>query len=250
MKSTKEKVRFKMLGLGTIVNTIAVVVGGIFGTIFGNKITRNLQDMLMKAMGIAVLFIGISGTLQYMFVLKDGKVTTQGTMLLILSLALGGLLGELIGIERQIERPGEWLKQKINRKNDGYFVDGFVNTALLICVGAMGMVGSIQDGLTGDTSMLFAKAAIDIVLVMVNASIFGIGAAFAALPMFLYQGLITLIASGGSNFIGAQLIENLSMVGASLIFCIGINLIWGKKINVGNMIPALLVPIIYGLIVS
>lgn len=244
----KEKVRSRMVGLGTIVNTAAVVGGGVLGTFFGNKITRNLQDMLMKAMGVAVLFIGVSGTLQYMFVLKDGKVSTQGTMLLILSLALGGLLGEIIGIEKQIEKLGGWLKEKINRKNDGDFVDGFVNTSLLVCVGAMGMVGSIQDGLTGDTSMLFAKAAIDIVLVMVNASIFGVGAAFSAAPMFLYQGIITLIASSGSNYISSALIDNLSMVGASLIFCIGINLVWGKKINVGNMIPALLIPIIYGLI--
>lgn len=239
----------EVIDLGTIINTALVVLGGIFGTYFGRKISKNIQESLMKIIGIAVLFIGITGTLQYMLVIDGNNIKTQGTMMLIISLALGTIIGELLKIEDKIYKLGQWIKGKFNKKEDNYFVDGFVNTSLIICVGAMGIVGSIQNGLTGDYSMLVAKGALDFVIVMINGSLFGIGVAFAAIPMFIYQGIITVIAILSGNFIGAELINNISMVGATLVFCIGINLIWGNKIKVGNSIPALLIPIIYSLFV-
>lgn len=238
-----------MVGLGTIINTVAVILGGVFGTYFGRKISKDIQESLMKIIGVAVLFIGIAGTLQYMLVIENGQIKTQGTMLLIISLALGVLIGELLKIENRIFTLGEFIKNKINKKDDNYFVEGFVSTSLIICVGAMGIVGSIQDGLTGDYTMLVAKGALDFVIVMINASIFGMGAAFAALPMFIYQGTMTLVAMLGGNFISDALVNDISMVGATLIFCIGINLIWGNKIKVGNTIPALLIPVIYSFFV-
>lgn len=237
-----------MVGIGTLINTIAVILGGIFGLHFGRRISKNIQEGLMKIIGVAVLFIGIAGTLQYMFIIENGIIKTKGTMMLILSLTFGVIIGELLKIEERIATFGEWIKKKINNNNDNLFVDGFVNVSLIVCVGAMGIVGSMQDGLTGDYTMLVAKATLDFVIVMINGSIFGIGTAFAAIPMFIYQGIITLIALLSGNFIELELINNISMVGSSLIFCIGINLIWGNKIKVGNAILSILIPIGYSLI--
>ena len=237
-----------MIGLGTIANTAAVLAGGIAGLLFGKKMKQNIQDGLMKASGVAVIFIGMAGTLQYMMVVSDGKIETQGTMLLIFSLCIGCILGEICKIEKRMEDLGEILKKKVNRKNDNLFVDGFVNTSLIICIGAMAIVGSMQDGLTGDPSMLFVKSVIDGVIVMVNASIFGVGAIFSAVPIALYPGTITLFSAGFGNIVNDTLIQELSYVGSVLIFCVGINVTFGKKIKVGNMLPALLVPIGYEVI--
>lgn len=239
-----------MKGLGTIANTVAVILGGIAGMMFGKKMTQNFQDSLMKANGVAVIFIGISGVLQYMMVVSEGKIETQGTMLLVFSLCIGAILGEFLDIEKRMEELGEFLKRKVNRKNDNLFVDGFVNTSLIICIGAMAIVGSMQDGLTGDASMLFVKAILDAVIVMINASIFGVGAVFSAVPIAIYQGGITALAAAFGNIVSDVLINELAYVGSALIFCVGINITFGKKIKVGNLLPALLIPIAYELIIG
>ncbi len=237
-----------MIGLGTIVNTLAIIAGGILGIILKSGISEKLQSMLIKAVGVAVIFVGISGTLQYMLVLENGKLATNGTMLLIISLILGGLAGEIVDIEKRLEGIGEWIKARLKRQNDSSFVEGFVASSVIICVGAMAIVGSVQDGLTGDSSVLFAKSALDFVILIVNGAVFGVGAIFSAVPLFLYQGAITLCAYLGSAMISDALMANLSMVGSAIIFCIGVNQVFGKKINVGNMLPALFVPIIYAII--
>lgn len=234
-----------MRGLGTIANTAAVILGGMVGLLFGKKIKDNIQETLMKANGIAVIFIGVSGVLQYMMVIEDGTIETQGTMLLIFSLCIGAVLGELCAIEKRMERLGEFLKKKVNRRNDSLFVEGFVNTSLIICIGAMAIVGSMQDGMTGDASMLFVKAVLDGMIVMVNASIFGAGPIFSALPIAVYQGAITLVSAGFGSIVSDALIQELAYIGSALIFCVGINLTFGKKIKVGNLLPALLIPIVY-----
>lgn len=232
-----------MFAAGTLMNTAAVLIGSILGILLKKGLNSSLQDTLMKASGIAVLFIGLSGTLQYMLVIEDGAISTQGTFLLIFSLTIGGLIGELVDIEGKIEKFGEWLKRKVHSERDTLFVDGFVNTSLIICVGAMAIVGAIQDGLNGDPSILAAKAILDFVIVMVNASIYGKGTAFSALPIFLYQGAITVLAALCGSFIHEDLINQLSFVGSALIFCVGINTTYRKIIKVGNMLPALLVPV-------
>ena len=237
-----------MIGLGTIVNTLAIIAGGILGIILKSGISEKLQSMLTKAVGVAVIFVGISGTLEYMLVLENGRLATNGTMLLIISLILGGLAGEIIDIEKRLEGIGEWIKARFKRENDSGFVEGFVASSVIICVGAMAIVGSVQDGLMGDSSVLFAKSALDFVILIVNGAVFGVGAIFSAVPLFLYQGAITLCAYLGSAMISDALMANLSMVGSAIIFCIGVNQVFGKKINVGNMLPALLVPVIYSII--
>ena len=234
-----------MIGLGTIINTLAVVVGGLIGMCLKNGLKKNLQDILMQACGVATIFIGASGTLAKMFVIENRSLSTQGTMLLIFSLVLGGILGEAINIEEKMDFLGERIKKAVKAEKDNLFVEGFVNVSLIICVGAMAIVGSIQDGISGDYSLLATKSVLDLVIVIVFASTYGLGAVFSAVPIFLYQGGITLMAAIGGSFLSDAIISDLSFIGNALIFCVGVNIAFGKKFRVGNMLPALLVPIVY-----
>lgn len=234
-----------MWGLGVLINTGLVVAGGLIGKLLNNGFKENIQKTLMIACGISTVFIGVTGTLEGMLVINDGKIETQGTMLLIFSLVIGGLFGEIINIEKRMDNLGERLKKLLKAENDKGFVDGFVNTSLIICVGAMSIVGSIQDGLTGDYSMILAKAILDFVVVGIMASTYGIGAVCSAVVVLVYQGGITVAAHFAGNFISAQLTDYLSYVGSALIFCVGINITFGKKVPVGNLLPALLVPAAY-----
>lgn len=234
-----------MIGLGTIINTLAVVVGGLIGMCLKSGLKKNMQDILMQACGVATIFIGGSGTLSKMLVIEDGALTTQGTMLLIFSLVLGGIAGEAINIEEKMDSIGEKIKKTVKAEKDNLFVEGFVNVSLIICVGAMAIVGSIQDGISGDYSLLTTKAILDLVIVVVFASTYGLGAVFSAVPIFLYQGGITLMAAVGGSFLSNAIISDLSFIGNALIFCVGVNIAFGKKFRVGNMLPALIVPVIY-----
>jgi len=232
-----------MIGLGTLANTAAVIVGGILGLLLKNGIAKRFEKILMQALGLATVFIGISGVLKHMLVAENGSLDTQGTMLLIFSLVIGSLLGQWIDIEGKMETLGIKLKALAKVKNDSRFVDGFVTTSLIICVGAMAIVGAMEDGLTGDCSMLMAKSLLDFVIVVVLAAAYGTGVVFSAIPIFLYQGLITLIAALFGAVISQTLIAELSFVGNALVFCVGVNLVREKTFCVANMLPALLIPV-------
>ena len=234
-----------MIGLGTLINTVAVIAGGLLGMGLKKGVADKFQKILMQALGLATIFIGAGGVLKYMLVLENGSLTTRGTMLLIFSLVIGCLLGQLLDIESKMEKLGTKLKAAVRMQNDNRFVEGFVTTSLIICVGAMAIVGAMQDGLSGDSSMLIAKSMLDFALVAILASTYGVGAAFSALPIFLYQGAITLIAALFGAVISDGLIETLSFVGSALIFCVGVNLVKEKTFRVANMLPALLVPILW-----
>jgi len=237
-----------MRGLGTIINTAAVVLGGLLGLVLKNGIKERVQDSLMKACGVATIFIGVSGTLAQMFVIQNGMLETQGTLLLILSLVIGTIIGEWIKLEDKLDIVGERIRKAVKREGDNRFVEGFVNVSLIICVGAMAVVGSIQDGISGDWSLLAAKAILDAIIVMVFASGYGLGAVFSAVPILVFQGSITLIAALAGSFVSEAMLDGLSFIGSALIFCIGINIAFGKKFPVGNMLPAILIPIIYEII--
>lgn len=237
-----------MRGTGTIVNVLAVLVGGCAGMFFKKGLKERYQEILMQALGLATIFIGVSGAIKGMFVIEDGTISTTGTMLMIFSLVLGSFIGEWIDLENKMEGFGEWLKAKCGGKNDNQFVEGFVAASLTICVGAMAIVGSLQDGMTGDASMLYAKAVLDGVIVAVFASAYGKGAIFSALPVGIWQGLITLFAGALEPFFTQQIINDLSFVGNMLIFCVGVNLAFGKKFRVGNMLPSLIFVVAYDLI--
>ena len=232
-----------MIGLGTIINTVAIIIGGLLGLLLKNGIAKQFESILMQALGLATIFIGASGVLKYMLVVENGAIATRGTMLLIFSLVIGSLLGQWLDIEARMETLGIKLKAAVRIKNDNLFVEGFVTASLIVCVGAMAIVGAMQDGLSGDSSMLIAKALLDFALVAILASAYGVGPVFSALPIFVYQGAITLIAALFGNVISDGLIEMLSFVGSALIFCVGINLVREKTFRVANMLPALLIPV-------
>lgn len=234
-----------MFGLGTLINTAAVIVGGLIGMCLKNGLKKNVQDILMQTCGVATIFIGASGTLAKMFVIENNNVSVKGTMLLIISLVIGGMLGEVMHIEDTMDSLGERVKKAVKAEKDNLFVEGFVNVSLITCVGAMAIVGSIQDGISGDYSLLMTKSILDLVIVVVFSSTYGVGAVFSAVPIFVYQGSITLMAAVGGSFLSDAIISDLSFVGNALIFCVGANIAFGKKFRVGNMLPALIVPVIY-----
>ncbi len=223
---------------GTLINTGAILVGGVCGHLFGKLLKKDHQETLTMACGVGTLFIGIAGAMKYM--LLSDLFPGGGTMLVVACLALGGLLGEIIDIERGFERFGEWLKVRSGNAKDPRFVNGFLTASLTVCIGAMAIVGAIQDGITGDWSTLGAKAILDLIIVMVMTCSLGKGCVFSALPVFLWEGALTLLASALKPVMTDAALGYLSLVGSVLIFCVGINLIWGKKIRVANLLPAVI----------
>lgn len=228
-----------MPGLGTIINVAAVIAGGILGMLFGKKLKKRVQDTLMSAVAVCVLFLGIGGCLEEMLVITDDGVTTQGTMMMIGCFAVGALIGEWLNIDYHMEHFGEWLKIKTKSEGDGSFVDGFVTASLTICIGAMAVVGAITDGLTGDYSILLAKAILDLIIIMIMTASMGKGCIFSAIPVALFQGSITVLARFVEPLMTAEALSNLSLTGSMLIFCVGVNLLWGKKVKVANLLPAI-----------
>lgn len=233
-----------MAGLGTIINCAGVLAGGALGMILKRGLPERFQDILIQATGLSVIFLGIGGTLEKMFVIDNGRLVSSGTMLIIISLVAGALCGELLNIEKHTEQFGQWIKEKSGSGQDPRFVDGFVSTSLTICVGAMAVVGSIEDGLTGNIAMLSAKAVLDAVIVFVLTSSLGKGCIFSVIPLGLFQGAITILSGLIEPLLTASAVSNMSMVGSMLIFCVGINLMFHTKIRVANMLPALIFAVI------
>lgn len=233
-----------MIGLGTVVNVIAIIAGGFIGIFCKKLIREKFKTSLMHANGVCVLFIGINGALEELRKAGEGQTLQSGTLMMIIAFALGTLLGEILDIQQKMEDFGVWLRAKTGSYKDSSFVDGFVTTSLTICIGAMAIVGSIQDGIAGDHSILFAKAILDFIIVVVLASSLGKGCIFAALPVALFQGSITILAALIEPLMTEQALSNISLTGSMMIFCIGINLIWGGKIKVANMLPTILFAVI------
>ena len=229
-----------MIGLGTIINTAAIVLGGIIGHFTGKLFQPEQQASLNKACGISVMFIAIAGAMQGMLRIDGDTLLSGRSMLVVLCLAIGTVAGELIGIENGFERFGEWLKRKTGNSGDPQFVHAFVTASLTVCIGAMAIVGAIQDGILGDYSTLAVKAVLDFIIVAVMTSTLGKGSAFSAIPVLAFEGSITLLARLVSPVMTDLAISYLSLIGSVLIFCVGINLVWGKSIRVANMLPAVL----------
>ena len=227
-----------MIGLGTIINSSAIVAGGVIGHFTGRLFRQEQQDALTMACGISVLFIAIAGAMQGMLHIDNGKLLSGKSMLVVLCLAFGTIIGEMIGIENGFERFGEWLKMKTGNSGDKQFVNAFVTASLTVCIGAMAIVGAIQDGISGDYSTLAVKAVLDFIIVAVMTSSLGKGAAFSAIPVLLFEGSITLLARLIAPIMTETAVAYLSLIGSVLIFCVGVNLVWGKMVRVANMLPA------------
>ena len=233
-----------MVGLGTVINTGAILAGGICGTLFGRFLSDSAQDTLTKVCGVSTLFIAITGALEKMLRVENGAIVSSGSMLVVICLAIGAVMGELMDIEGGFERFGQWLKIKSGNAKDKGFVNAFVTASLTVCIGAMAIVGSIEDGLTGDYSVLATKAILDLIIITVMSCSLGKGAVFSAIPVAVFQGSITALAGLLRPVMTEAALANLSLVGNVLIFCVGVNLLWGKKVKVANLLPAIAVAVI------
>jgi uncharacterized membrane protein YqgA involved in biofilm formation len=233
-----------MIGLGTIINTAAIIVGGVIGHFTGKLFKHEQQESLTKACGISVLFIAIAGAMQGMLKLDADNLVGTKSMLVVLCITIGTIMGELIGIEQGFERFGEWLKKKTGNSGDKEFVNAFVTASLTVCIGAMAIVGAIQDGIMGDYSTLAVKSVLDLIVVAVMTSSLGKGSVFSAIPVFFFEGSITLFARLVAPIMTDLSISYLSLIGSILIFCVGVNLVWGKTVRVANMLPAVLLAIL------
>ncbi|MDO4977491.1 MAG: DUF554 domain-containing protein [Eubacteriales bacterium] len=233
-----------MFGMGTIINTGAIVAGGLGGLFFGNLLKDRHQETLNMACGVSVLFIGIAGAMEGMLKIEKNGISSANAMLVVVCLALGALIGEIINIEGFFERFGEWLKIKTGNAKDRNFVNAFVTASLTVCIGAMAIVGSIQDGIMGDYTILATKAILDFIIIMVMTCSMGKGSIFSAIPVFCFQGSVTLLATLIKPIMTELALAYLSMIGSILIFCVGLNLVWGKKVRVANLLPSILFAVI------
>ena len=222
--------------LGTIVNTVSIIVGSLIGLSFKGKIPEKYSQTIMHGIGLAVVLIGIKTALN-----------TDAILIIILSFVIGSIIGELIRIEDRLDQFGDWIGKKISKNSTG-ISKGFVTASLLYCVGAMAIIGSMESGLTGNHQTLFAKSILDGIGSVIFASTLGIGVIFSAVSVFIYQGIITLTASSIKPFLLPEVVSQMSAVGGLLIFAIGLGLLEIKKIKIGNMLPAIFVPLVYQVI--
>lgn len=227
-----------------LVNAGTIIVGSIIGLIFKKFIKKETCDSVLKAMGIVVLLIGIIGVIENMVTVKDGVLSSSGTLLLIMAIAIGTFIGEFLRIEDHMNNFALKIEKKINK---GKIADGFITATLIYCVGSMAIIGSMESAL-GSPSTIYLKSALDGITSIALASTLGFGVAISSVSVIIYQGLLTLLFYFLGDFMPANFIVSFSMVGYSMVAAIGFNFLMKDKIKVGNMLPALLVVIVYHLI--
>ena len=220
--------------IGAIVNAAVVILGGIIGVIAGKAFTEKISDTIMKGLGLVVILIGLSGALEDKLILVT-----------IISIALGALIGELLDIDKFFRKLSEAAERKFAKKDNskGNFAEGMCAGALLFCVGAMSVVGSLQAGLTGDCTTIYTKSLIDFIAAMILASTMGIGVSFSSIPLIIYQGVITLCAGFISPFLSDAVVAEMTCAGSLIIMGLGLNMIGVAKLKVANYLPAIFLPI-------
>lgn len=234
--------------IGTLVNTAAIVGGGALGLLLKKGMPERLEKAANQVLGLSVLVIGGSGLATTMIKTNgEGGLSSSGEMLLLTSLVIGVIIGELLGIDDRLNSFGHKIEKRLGSEG---FAAGFINATLIYCVGAMAIIGSISDGLMGDSSILFVKSMLDGVCSIVLASTLGVGVLFSALAVLLYQGTITLLAQLVAPYATDAMMAGLCTVGYTLVLCIGINFMGFAKIKTANLLPSLLVPVVYQLIVD
>lgn len=234
-----------MYGLGTLTNIILIIVGSTIGLLMKKAIPERLKESLVQALALCTFSIGMMGVITAA-VSVDGKLLTGNyTIIMVICMALGTFIGELINIEKLLDNLGEKLQRKFSSSPDSTFAQGFVSTSLIFCVGSMAILGSINDGLRGDPTILITKGLLDGTVSIVFASTMGIGVLFSALSVGIYQGLITVGASLLAPYLTPEVIAQMSFIGSILIMAIGLNFLYKPKIRLGNMLPAMFLPLIY-----
>ncbi|MFC5630719.1 MULTISPECIES: DUF554 domain-containing protein [Streptococcus] len=235
-----------MIGFGTISNVLLIIFGGFLGLFFKAHLKESLQKSLMQAMGVAVIFLSIAGVLTKMVTVEQEQLVAGQSTMMIVTLALGTIIGELLSLDSYIDRFGDYLKYKTGNDADGGFVDAFVMATCTVCIGAMAIVGSIQDGISADSSTLIAKGMLDMIIIAIMTVSLGKGAIFSALPVAIFQGSVTLLAFLTGGMLEQTALDYLSLVGNMLIFCVGVNLLFEMKIKVANMLPTIVLATFWG----
>lgn len=222
--------------LGTIVNAVAIIAGSLLGLLFSKGIPENYKEIILSGVGLSVILIGIRSAL-----------VSDNLMIIIFSVILGALLGEGLKIEKKLENLGAFLESKVTAKSDDSksFARGFVTASLVFCVGSMAIVGSLESGLTGNHQTLFAKSVLDGVTSIIFASAMGLGVMFSSLAVLVYQGILTITAVFMKSFLVPETIQQMTSVGGLLIMAIGLNMLKVTAIRVGNLIPAIFLPLVY-----
>ncbi|MFW6029294.1 MAG: DUF554 domain-containing protein [Halanaerobiales bacterium] len=221
-----------MAGLGSVANFFAIIVGSLIGMLFKNHFPVRMQKIVMQGLGLAVILIGLEMALK-----------TQNILIVIFSLVIGGIIGELLDIEGKLNKMAIRIESKFKSKNDN-FVKGFVQASLVFCVGAMAIMGAIQDGLNNDPSILFNKSILDGFASIAFAASFGIGVLFSAAAVLIYQGSITLFASYIERFLSEAMVVEMTATGGLLILAIGLNIMGISETRVGNLLPAIFISVI------
>lgn len=222
-----------MILLGTIVNAAAILMGGLVGLFVKGGLPERFAQTVMQGVALCVLLIGVSGALEGM----------PHLMAVILYMVLGALLGEGLKIEEGLERFGKRVEEKFS-KGDSQFTKGFVTSSLLFCVGAMAIMGSFESGLKGAHDILYSKSILDGIAALIFASTLGVGVLFSAASVLIYQGLLTLLSGALSAVLTEVVIVQMSAVGGLLIMALGLNMLLSSKLKVGNLLPAIFLPIL------
>jgi len=233
--------------MGTLINVAAIIVASLLGVMFKKGLPERIQKSVMLALGLGLATASVGWFLQGFFSVDGSSLTTSRELLIIVSLVVGILIGETIDIDRRLNNWAENIERKYNLPP---LAKGFIAATLIFCVGAMTIIGPINDGLYNDQTVLIVKSMLDFVTALILASIFGIGVIFSAISVLVIQGGIFLLASQADQFLTTDMTSALLMVGSILLIAIGINFMEIKKIKVANMLPALLIPIIYYLVIS
>lgn len=221
--------------LGTIVNTIAVIIGGLIGLCLKKGLPSRISDAVMTGVALCTIYIGITGCL-------DG----QNALITVLSIAIGTVIGTLLDLDGKLNHLGQSLENKFKNPSGEKtsLAEGFVSASLLFCVGAMTIVGSLQSGLTGNHEMLFTKSLLDFISSIVFASTMGVGVILSSIFVFVYQGAITMLSSFLSPFLSDAVVAEMTCVGSLLLIGLGLNLLGITKIKIMNYIPAIFLPIL------
>lgn len=222
-----------MILLGSIVNVLLVVIGGILGVIAKKGISSRFADLIMNGIGLITTVIGITYATK-----------TQNILIVVISIVLGALIGEGIDIDKKLNSLGEWVKIKLKGEEDSRIGEGIVTATLLFCVGSMAIMGSLDSGLRNDHTILYTKAIMDGIAAMLFASSMGVGVILSAVPLFIYQGTITLLSSFLQPYLAPELIIEMSAVGGVLLIGLGFSILHIKTMKVANLLPAIFIPIV------
>lgn len=239
-----------MPGTGTIVNAVLVIAGSLIGLLLKKAIPQRLKESMVQALALSTMTIGITGIVNASSTVTDGgKLSGNYTILMVLSMAIGTFIGELINIERHLDNMGEFFQKRFSQNRDNStFAQGFVTASLVFCVGSMAILGSLNDGILRDPTILITKSLLDMIMSVVFASTLGIGVMFSAVTVVVYQGLITLCASILSPLLTQTVVAQMSFVGSILITGIGLNFLYKPKLKLANMLPAMFIPIVWYII--